>query len=426
MRMASLVFPAVVLLAGGLAAAQQSGREGTPTQIETLPAGELTFGDDGATGADRAEQLTEITPPPIPSLSTPHAAAAVIRNLDVIQMHAAGFGASTIIAAIEANATAFDVAPRDLLALKRAGVAEPVIESMLATKRAPAAADDAHADVRAGDPVPPSATAPDGTSAEALAQLSRMIEQLAAAPPAAAAPTGSAAERAAVAAEPQPDNPHAPRAWVADGDAKVPIAPTVAKVAYTDMKRPAATAFKTLQNFGAKALAFANPAIGAATSGLGDLFRNHDDAATTAVWALLGSSSTRELRAGTAFEIDFANVPGVDPSRYRPAIVQLVPTTDNFRLVGAAKTGGGDAAAAPRGSIIEEPVAADLVRLDRGRYRVALGGDVPPGEYALVLRPIQQHMRERRRNADSSLGELMGANATSQIIYLTWDFSVEG
>jgi hypothetical protein len=34
--------------------------------------------------------------------------------------------------------------------------------------------------------------------------------------------------------------------------------------------------------------------------------------------------------------------------------------------------------------------------------------------------------RARRRDPDHSLGELMGANATSQIIYLTWDFTIEG
>jgi hypothetical protein len=48
-----------------------------------------------------------------------------------------------------------------------------------------------------------------------------------------------------------------------------------------------------------------------------------------------------------------------------------------------------------------------------------------PGEYALVLRPISETRRERRRNSEASLGELLGGS-TSQILYLTWDFSVAG
>jgi hypothetical protein len=440
MRMTFLLFSSAVSLAAFAAAAQDE--DATPPDSFALERDETAAGAADGAAPGGAAELVELVPPQVATL--PHdteAAPAVIRNDDVVEMADAGFGATTIVAAIEANATAFDVTPRALLALKRAGVADLVIEAMLATKRqtavesaalpaestVPAIAASDAAGVAPATAEPPvetgsaSGAAPNaGTetmSPEALAALSKMIEQLAAAPP--------STEREVVRAEPQPENPNAPRAWVAEGEVNVPLAPSVAKVAYTDMKRPAATAFKTLQNFAGKALAFANPAIGVATSGLGSLFRN-DDPEMTAVWALLGSSSPRALAAGAAFEVDFGNVPGVDPDRYQPAIVQLVPTSDNYRLVGAAKTEGSDDTAAPRGPIIEEPVAADLMRMARGRYRVALGGSVPPGEYALVLRPIVKRERARRRDPDHSLGELMGANATSQIIYLTWDFTIEG
>jgi hypothetical protein len=46
-----------------------------------------------------------------------------------------------------------------------------------------------------------------------------------------------------------------------------------------------------------------------------------------------------------------------------------------------------------------------------------------PGEYALVLRPISESRRERRRSDEASLGELLGGS-TSQILYLTWEFSI--
>jgi hypothetical protein len=208
---------------------------------------------------------------------------------------------------------------------------------------------------------------------------------------------------------------------VTDGEAKDALAPTIAQVALTDTRRAGNTTFKTLQGFAGKALAFANPAFGLA-SGLGGLFRS-DDPEATAVWALLGSSASRELSASTAFEIEFGNIPGVNPDRYRPAIVQLVPTSDNYRLVGAAKTTASEAGGMPSGPIIEEPVPAQLTQLARGRYRVSMNSSIPPGEYALVLRPIAPRERERRRNSEESLGDLMGGGS-SQILYMTWDFTI--
>ena len=123
------------------------------------------------------------------------------------------------------------------------------------------------------------------------------------------------------------------------------------------------------------------------------------------------------------FEIDFAHIPGVDPDRYQPEIVLLVPTKDNYRLVAAAETDGANTGALPRGPIIEESVATESTRLGRGQYRVAPKTQLGPGEYALVLRPIPESNRARRRNAEASLGELLGGS-TSQILYLTWEFSI--
>jgi hypothetical protein len=142
----------------------------------------------------------------------------------------------------------------------------------------------------------------------------------------------------------------------------------------------------------------------------------------TAVWALAARASTRVLDDAPVFEIDFAHIPGVDPDRYQPAYVQLVPTNDNYRLVAAAETGG-DERALPDGPIIEEIVATVRTPLGRGQYRVEPAETLGPGEYALVLRPIPETRRERRRNSQASLGELLGGG-TSQILYLTWEFSV--
>lgn len=378
--------------------------------------------------------------------------SAEIGNADILEMTNAQFAETTIVAAIEANTTQFDVSPKALLALKSGGVPERVIEAMLAAEAAkkraaqaavavqaepgqlPAAQTTAAAqtaavvqaaaaaaaqqavqggavDAAAGEP----AQVPAQITPEAMARLSEVIERLAV--------QTAATEPEPADAKPDPStvSGQVPRAWVTDGEAKDALAPTIAQVALTDTKRSGSAALKTLQGFAGKALAFANPAFGLA-SGLGGLFRS-DDPEATAVWALLGSSASRELSASTAFEIEFGNIPGVNPDQYRPAIVQLVPTSDNYRLVGAAKTTASEAGGMPSGPIIEEPVPAQLTQLARGRYRVSMNASIPPGEYALVLRPIAPRERERKRNSEESLGDLMGGGS-SQILYMTWDFTI--
>jgi hypothetical protein len=157
---------------------------------------------------------------------------------------------------------------------------------------------------------------------------------------------------------------------------------------------------------------------------LGGLFNGGGSKPVTAVWALPGSAASRNLSASAEFEIEFGNIPGVNPDEYRPALIRLVPTGDNYRLVGAAKMDA-DSGGAPIEPIVEEPVEGRLTPLGRGRYRIAFAMPIADGEYALVLRPIatQERGRKRRRNEDASLGDLWGGGA-NQILYITWDFSV--
>jgi hypothetical protein len=388
-----------------------------PSAAETVPATDLL---DSATTVDTpapvAEALAVGPPQPEPSL-----AADGIGNEGVLAMARAEFSESTILAAIAANPTSFDVSPRALVALKTGGVPESVIEAMLAAATAKQQAVAAAA--AAAPPQSESAMPPD-----AFAKLSLMIEQLAAQQEATAAtvaarataPPAAAAAAAPTAAEP-PAQPQTPRAWIAVDETKAEIPPTIAQVAFTD-ERGFGKRFKTLGGLAGQALAFVNPGFGGIASTLGGLFRS-DEQEQTAVWALAGPSAARALDGGATFEVEFANIPGVDPDAYQPAIVKLVPTSDNYRLVAAAKTEGPSQASRPSGPIIEEPVATKLARIDRGRYRASGEAKLGPGEYALVLRPTTKNERGRQRHAETSLGQLLGGS-TSQILYLTWDFAV--
>lgn len=329
-----------------------------------------------------------------------------IGNVGVIAMTKAGFGESTILAAMEANPTHFDVRPRELVALKNEGVSERVIEAMLTAETV----KKQTAALAVAETSPHDEPVSQITSDE-FAKLSVMIEQLA------------TRQEAAVATHREPAPPAAidrtPHAWIDRAGERMEIAPTIAQVAFTDDRDGAR--MKTLQGIGSKALAFANPALGGITTTIGSLFGS-DTEHRSAVWALAGTGAARELDASPRFEIEFSNIPGVNPDAYQPTLVRLVPTSDNYRLVAAAKTEGAGSVARPSGPIIEELVETETTRLGRGRYRARPAAALEAGEYALVLRPIVKKERRRDRK-NASLGELLGGG-TSQILYLTWDFAV--
>jgi hypothetical protein len=332
---------------------------------------------------------------------------ASVGNADIQDMVAAEFSDSTIIAVIDANVVEFDLSPRALVALKNAGVSEQVIEAMLTADTG---------ENHAAEPEPPEAQPAESHASAEYAKLTEMIEQLAAKQEA-AEKTRRAPEPPAARADPTP------RVWLVEDDDRAPIAPTIAQVAFADGGAKRGERMKNLQGLANQALAFASPAVSGIATTLGGFFRPNDE--RTAVWALAAPQSSRVLDVAPVFEIDYAHIPGVDPEKYQPAIVQLVPTDDNYRLVAAAETDGANARAVPQGPIIEESVATKATRLDRGRFRVAPQAALGPGEYALVLRPLPEERRRRGRDSEASLGELLGGS-TSQILYLTWEFSIAG
>ena len=65
----------------------------------------------------------------------PSQAAAVLRNEDVLKLHAAGVAAEVVVAKIKASATAFDTSPEALRGLKSAGVPDAVVLAMVEAPR---------------------------------------------------------------------------------------------------------------------------------------------------------------------------------------------------------------------------------------------------------------------------------------------------
>ena len=142
----------------------------------------------------------------------------------------------------------------------------------------------------------------------------------------------------------------------------------------------------------------------------------------TYVWGLPGRTSARTLEdTNPIFELNYGDIPGVDPDAYEPAVLKLVQTKDNYRLVGATqmkmtaknmRSGGG-----PESGkwISEERWPSHCNKEERGFYVLRVDTPLEPGEYAVVLRPVKGY-----KDASSGLG------GHAQVFYSVWDFSVPG
>ncbi|HYL62260.1 MAG TPA: hypothetical protein VE077_06525 [Candidatus Methylomirabilis sp.] len=142
----------------------------------------------------------------------------------------------------------------------------------------------------------------------------------------------------------------------------------------------------------------------------------------TYVWGLPGRQSARKLTdPDPIFQLNYGDIPGVDPDAFEPAILHLVQTPDNYRLVGATRTKLNPrnmmSGAGPENGkwLAEDRWPTRIYKEERGFYVLRVDKPLEPGEYAVVLRPVKGY-----KAAPSGLG------GHAQVFYSVWDFSVPG
>ena len=142
----------------------------------------------------------------------------------------------------------------------------------------------------------------------------------------------------------------------------------------------------------------------------------------TYAWGLPGRNSSRTLSdVNPIFELNYGNIPGVDPDAYEPEVLRLVQTKDNYRLVGAtqmkmtAKSMRGGGGPENGKWISEDRWPSHCDKEERGFYVLRVDSPLEPGEYAVVLRPVKGY------KATSS-----GLGGHAQVFYSVWDFSIPG
>jgi hypothetical protein len=337
--------------------------------------------------------------------------AAPLKNDDVIQMVGAGLGDDAVIDLIQSSSTQFDLSTSSLVALKRAKVSGKVIAAMrgseaanvAAAKASPASAKSVAATVPASAPPwSPAAGAPPAILQQASSQTAVATTQ----------------------------GPQPPTVVLLSGGNSLPLQPAMAQAAQVNAPgmgtlgsafnvnslEKLAMSNMNFMAISSKALMFV-PQVAIATKVFSALHHASKPPAVTVAYALPGSHAAVTAPVGSlALDVQYGSVPNLNSDEYEPALVKLTPSKDNWRLLGARQILQQPIGGQQQGTIVEKKIEIKSTRLDHGHVRIEPAAQLPPGEYAVVLRPLN--------NQKSQVAESPAPQENAQIEYLGWDFSV--
>jgi len=313
--------------------------------------------------------------------------AKPLTNDDVIAMVKGGLPETTVINAINAQESNFDVSATALIKLKQQGVNSKIMDAMLAAANKKHSAATAPASTPAPAPVAagqPSVTVLKGTTQQPIPISKTQIAQT---------KTKATSLNAL-----STDN--------ALGQAMQTVAMSAAQEA----------AYRSGSYTGASA-------IGAAGGVMGGLM-GHRKPTVTDVWALPGQKSDLVLDNNQpSFEVHFANIPGVVADEYEPALVKLAPSPNNFRLVGATQAKQDVLESSTMdweiySSFMEERAGAQATKASSGEYKLQAAAALPAGEYGVVLRPLNKSKKFSGSSVAQNSGEGLLFNSV-------WAFAVK-
>lgn len=153
-------------------------------------------------------------------------------------------------------------------------------------------------------------------------------------------------------------------------------------------------------------------------------FMSHRKPTVTQVWALPGQKSDTQIHENTpSSDVNFANIPGVNAEEFEPVLVKLAPSNNNFGLVGATQAkqdvfGSSATDWEVYSSFVEERVSARPKRIAPGQYQVQLSSALQPGEYGVVLRPLNKSKKFSANSVSQNSGDGLAFNSV-------WAFSVQ-
>ena len=168
----------------------------------------------------------------------------------------------------------------------------------------------------------------------------------------------------------------------------------------------------------------AGGAIGSAAGGaLSGVFSQHKTQQMTYIWAVQGPASSNIAPTDQPdINVNYADTPGVNADDFEPAIVILTPSQNSWRLIGA--TQGKEGAAANSAvdwqvytKFLEDRIKVKSEKLAPGKYKISPATPFLPGEYAVVLRPVNKSMKFSGADISRGRGDGMIFNSA-------WTFQV--
>ncbi|MFI5178037.1 MAG: SH3 domain-containing protein [Vicinamibacterales bacterium] len=139
-------------------------------------------------------------------------------------------------------------------------------------------------------------------------------------------------------------------------------------------------------------------------------------------WIVPGGAADRVLEdRRPTFAIVFKDVPGVSPDDLTPLLVRLTSVPSGGRLI-AASRGSADLQSRtaadwdPGKDLKQDVVKSDVQIAERGAARLQPAGDLPPGQYAIVLRPTS-----KKKLAGATV---LSSSGEGRVLALAWDFAV--
>lgn len=318
-----------------------------------------------------------------------------LTNEDVVSMVKNGLPESVIVGSMQANTTNFDVTPNGLIALKKAGVGQKVMDAMLAAETnkrksgggaAPGSTPATATQSSASSPGQPAVTAISKSGRQGLNLEKTQLAETKTKPSSMSALAGDSALNQAL------------REGINQA------------------------AWQTAIHSGSYG---SYSAINSATSiGGGLLSHKKSNPTVTYVWALPAPNSTSSLSSNTPnFDVNFGGIPGVNASEYEPAIVRLTTTPNNWRLVGATE-GKADSQQSSAfdwpvySSFVEERVPTTVKQIGPGHDEISPSSTLAPGEYGVVLRPLSRTKKYSGSDIAKSQGDGLCFNSV-------WSFQVK-
>jgi hypothetical protein len=168
-----------------------------------------------------------------------------------------------------------------------------------------------------------------------------------------------------------------------------------------------------------------NPLVAPAMVAVG-LFSKYRAASTQMidVWAIPGLKSGTVAEGGRpTLVVQFDGFLGVNVGEFEPILAKLPLSPSGFRLVGATVAKGSDMQGSTAdwsmyASFLERKMAVQVMKVAAGRYLLQPSDELAPGEYGIVLRPVNKEKKFAGSNVSQNLGDGLVFNCV-------WSFEVK-